>query len=285
MEKHISELLSKNQQPPLTLKEVLETYSHIQLSEEETDEAILAGKRKKEKMIELEKINQKENENRQKLTAKTTYNIVNGLMRLRMEKIFSPSFMLDQYNEYLYEMLCHYFGEDPEFTKKSEFVSLAQAAGVVNPSLEKGIFLAGNFGVGKTAIMRLFSKNQRQCYEIKNAKDIAIEYKQGGENEMGKYVVKTKAAFEDPSVFYQKNIGICIDDLGTEDIKSNYGDKKNVIGDIIEQKYSQQTCGIFFHASTNLTAEQLKSYYGERVTSRMREIFNFIEVKGTDRRK
>jgi len=69
-------------------------------------------------------------------------------------------------------------------------------------------------------------------------------------------------------------MGMCIDDLGTEDIKNHYGNKKNVIGDLIELKYAKKTTGIYLHGTTNLTAEQLKDFYGSRVTSRMREIFN-----------
>ena len=89
--------------------------------------------------------------------------------------------------------------------------------------------------------------------------------------------------------------GLCLDDIGTEDVKVNYGNRKSVIGDIIEQRYSiiekledpdniKNNCGDLLHATTNLSSPQLVEYYGGRVTSRMREIFNFIELPGNDRR-
>ncbi len=275
----ISEVLKLSQSQQLTLKEVLETYKHIELSEDEVCEAMIWGKQKKERIVAEIKIKEREAENRKKFTVSTTPGLVDGLMRIRMEKVFPDGFILDEQNAYLYDLLCLYFGND------ERFISNAMAAGVKNPTLKKGIMLAGNFGTGKTYMMKLFSKNQRQCFAVKNAKEIATQYKSEGELTLEEYIQITKAAFEDPSVFYQPSIGLCIDDLGTEDLKTNYGDKKNVIGDIIEQRYFNNNCGIYFHGSTNLTAQQLKDYYGERVTSRMREIFNFIEVRGTDRRK
>lgn len=263
----------------LTLQEVLESYKHIELTEDEVSEALILAKQKKEKLIAQDRIREREKLNRMKFTQKTNYDLVNGLMRLRMEKIFEKPFVLDDDNTYLYELLCYYFGED------IRFVDYALAVGVSNPSLQKGILLAGNFGTGKTWMMKLFCKNQRQCFSIHNAKEIAAIYKNAGEEGVSQFLKKTKAAFEDPSVFHQKFIGLYIDDIGTEDLKSNYGDKKNVIGDIIEIRCNEQNAGVMLHGSTNLTAPQLNEYYGGRVVSRMRENFNFIEVIGSDRRK
>lgn len=200
-------------------------------------------------------------------------------MLYRVEKKFDGQFVLDENNKLIFEILCNYFGEDENFN------ALCKSVGIENTSLDKGIFLAGNFGVGKTWMMQLFMQNQRQCYFMKAAKDIADEFMQEGEDFMGEYIEKRKNALNDPTVFLQEYSGICIDDLGTEDIKNHFGNKKNVIGDIVEKKYARSSTGVFFHATTNLTAEQLKEFYGGRVTSRMREIFNFIELRGNDRRK
>lgn len=240
---------------------------------------MILAKRKKEDLLEKQRVENLQKEKRKKFSQKTNFDLVNGLMRLRMEKIFLKPFVLDDNNTALYQLLCFYFGEDERFE------SYAINAGIENPSLEKGIFLAGNFGVGKSWMMKLFCRNQRQCYNIVAAKEIADAYRNDGDEGILKYVEVTKAAFEDPSVFHQKQIGLYVDDIGTEDLKNSFGNKKNVIGDLIEIKYFKQSCGIFFHASTNLTADQLKQYYGERVTSRMREIFNVIELGGPDRRK
>ena len=256
----------------------MESYKHIELTEEETLEALIWRKRKKEDELKRLAQKEKEDQNRKKLTAATSYDIVKSLMFYRIEQKFA-GFVLDDSNRILFELLCRYFGNDPEF------VSTAMGVGVDNPSLEKGLFLAGSFGVGKTWFMRLFQQNQRQVYFIKNCKDIADEFMEFGESGMDDYVLLKKNAVNDSSAFFQQNMGLCLDDIGTEDIKSHYGNKKNVIGDIIEKKYENRSTGVYLHATTNLTSDQLKEFYGNRVTSRMRQIFNFIELKGIDRRK
>jgi predicted ATPase len=242
-------------------------------------EAILWGKRKKEDELKSIQDRLREDENRKRLLQTTSYDLVKSLMIYRAEKKFDEKFILDENNKLIFEILCNYFGNDENFN------SLCKSVGIENTSLNKGIFLAGNFGVGKTWMMKLFRQNQRQCFFIKPAKDIADEFMQEGDDFMDEYINTRKNALNDSSVFLQPYSGICIDDLGTEDIKNHFGNKKNVIGDIIEKKYARSSVGVFLHATTNLTADQLKDFYGGRVTSRMREIFNFIELRGKDRRK
>lgn len=257
----------------------MESYSDIELTQDEIDEAMIWAKSKKKTAIEQNEIEKQQRQKRLLLTQKTNYDVVRGLMEIRMKKMFNTAFIIDEENKTLFELLCYYFGDDDRFE------SYAINMGVENPSRTKGIFLYGNFGVGKTWMMKLFCRNQRQCYNINNAKEIADAYRSLGEDILFDYVEITKAAVDDPSVFYQKGIGLYVDDIGTEDLKNDYGNKKNVIGDLIEMKYLKETCGIFFHASTNLTSVQLKQYYGERITSRMKQIFNIIELPGEDRRK
>lgn len=256
----------------------MESYSHIELSEDEVAEAMIWRKRKKEDEMKLAEMREREDQNRRRLTQKTSYELVNALALYRMKEKFE-GFVLDNSNKFLFELLCRYFGEDHEFH------AMAASIGVENPSLEKGILLAGNFGVGKTWFMQLFQKNHRQVFFIKNCKEIANEFMTIGEEKMDDYAILRKNAVNDSSSFFQTHTGICLDDIGTEDIKVHFGNRKNVIGDLIERKYENKSVGVYLHATTNFTAEQLKEFYGQRVTSRMRQIFNFIELKGIDRRR
>lgn len=271
----------ESQYPKMSVQEVLETYRHIDLTPEEKDEAILMAKIRKQKILEKEILEQKTAENRRRLTeTKWTYDQTKSFMLYRAEQIFTDKrFVLDSHNQVIFEMLCLYFSADPNF------VSVAKNAGILNPTLEKGICLAGVFGVGKSWLMKLFQKNQRQVYFIRNAKQIAKEYEVDGAAASEQYENKFKNPGNDMDVFLQPFSGLCIDDLGTEDIKKHYGNQSNVIGDLIELRYHKGNVGPFLHATTNLTSEQIEQYYGGRVRSRMREIFNFIELRGNDRRQ
>lgn len=247
-------------------------------------EAIVEAKIKKDKAIKYKEEQERIAENRRKLVnTNWDVNQTASYMIAYRAKVFTDfNFSLDKYNQTAFDLLCHYFSAD------AGFISLATNIGVKNPSLEKGIFFTGNFGVGKTVMMKLFQKNKRQVYHMKNTKDIAEDYRRSSDKDpfdFDQHTDKFRNAFADMSVFEQQYAGVCFDDLGTEDIKNNFGNKINVMGDIIEMRYAKGNCGLFMHATTNLTADQLKEFYGARVISRMREVFNFIELPGNDRRK
>lgn len=267
-------------QAEVSLREVLESYSHIELTEDETMEAMIWAKRQKEERVKAAEVRQREAENRKHLTStQWSYEQTEAYMRYRANQIFEGNFILDVHNQTIFDLLCYYFSND------ERFVGMAQGLGLESPALNKGILLAGNFGVGKTWMMKLFVKNQRQVYHVYNAKYIADAYEKEGESAIETFLVKTKNAYNDSGCFFQPYAGLCIDDIGTEDKKNNYGNKRNVIADIIERRYEKGNIGVWFHGTTNLTAEQIKEFYGGRVSSRLREVVNFIEVPGNDRRK
>lgn len=273
--------MEKSQYQQFTLLEVLESYNHIHLTEDEKIEGEIWAKQRKEKLIQAEELKAAEARNRKNMTSGIwSYKQTSDYMKYRSATlpIFQGKFKIDEANENIFSALCYYFSDDKNFYTQTELLH------VKNPSLSKGIMLAGNFGTGKTWMMKLFSKNQRQVFHVKNAKDIANDY-QGNGVESADFVNKFKNPENDKASFFHPYAGLCIDDIGTEDIKNNFGNKKNVIGDLIEQRYSTGNTGVFFHATTNLNSDQLKSFYGERVVSRMKELFNFIEFPGNDRRK
>jgi hypothetical protein len=266
--------------PTRSASEALAAYSHIELSDEELSEAILEAKMKKERLHELERIKIAEDRNRRNLVqTRWSYDQTKSFILYRATCIFEKPFEVDEHNVFLVDLLCYYFSEDPRF------LSTCEAAGIKNPSLEKGILLAGNMGTGKTWMMKLFQKNQRQVYYMRNAKVIASSVESGGAEAELEYVGTFPTASNDPSTMFQPFAGLCIDDMGTEEEKKYFGNHRNVIGDLIELRYARKTTGLLLHGTTNLTSQQLKEYYGDRVISRMREIFNFIELPGEDRRK
>lgn len=238
----------------------------------------------------MEKIKEKqrhqlEDENRRKLTQEGwTFEQIDSFMHSRANDLFQsgsfnqPLQFEDQAKPY-YLWLCYYFVKDPRF------IELSQKMGVENPSFSKGIYLGGNVGVGKTTLMKLFQRNRRQVFTVQNAKAIADLFESQGQETMEQFVECPELPENDSRNFYHRVMGLCIDDIGTETIKIHFGNKKNVIGDLIEKRYAKGNTGPLLHLTTNLTGDQVKSFYGERVASRIRECMNCVDYMGEDRRK
>lgn len=196
--------------------------------------------------------------------AETLVNFCKGFYQER----FGKDYVIDGKNSSILKMLSNYFTN-------------TESAGI---DLNKGILIMGNVGVGKTELMRFLQKNKKCCFKIVSCNDVSDDYMTLKEGTDEAYSTPIKKALNDPSVFYQRSIGYCFDDLGTEDIKNDFGNKKNVMADIIMAIYNKKDFSKF-HITTNLDADGIKEKYGSRVSSRLREMFNVIHFDGLDRRK
>lgn len=133
----------------------------------------------------------------------------------------------------------------------------------INPY--KGILLLGPVGCGKTSLMTLiktfFPKNHQHL--IRPAREVAFEFIRDG------YPVLLK--------YGKSNRVYCFDDLGVEKSLKHFGNECNTMAEILLSRYDTfiQT-GTVTHATTNLNAEELEKLYGNRVRSRLREMFNLI---------
>lgn len=159
--------------------------------------------------------------------------------------------------------------------------------GVEGPlNLRKGIMMYGGTGTGKTSMMKAFSENPLRSFNMYECKYMALLYSTGGFEKIEQFT----GPIAPPHInrFRHETYGICFEDLGTEDMKKNYGNEANVMKDIIEMRYSRHSIlSGLTHITTNLTGDQIEDLYGERVRSRMREMFNIIQfpVNSPDRRK
>lgn len=157
-------------------------------------------------------------------------------------------------------------------------------------SFSKGILLMGKVGCGKTVIfgglvnfLKIF-----RFYKINSLKfeKLNVDFLPAYLFVEG-FSKKGYDIFGDGLVVKDKKRPILlerlfIDDIGSENIVSNYGNTTNVIGELILRRYDLQ---LKTFATSNLDRKTLKSFYGDRVYSRMNEMFNFIVVGGDDRRK
>lgn len=139
-------------------------------------------------------------------------------------------------------------------------------------SLKKGLLLKGTYGVGKTSILKAFRElKPTVSFGLKSVIEIVKMYDESGTGVIDKY----------------SKIGeFCFDDLGTESDGKHFGKNQNVFKDIMELRYNRfKSIGTRTHISTNLDALQFKERYGERMESRLYEMFNVLVFKGNDFRK
>jgi len=142
--------------------------------------------------------------------------------------------------------------------------------------LNKGILLTGPVGCGKTSWMQIIQTLvlPEQTFQVKSTRDIAFEFNQEGFSTIQTYGKRQRA--------------LCLDDIGVEQNIKFYGNECNTIGEILLQRYDllvQQK--IVTHATTNLVAKEIEELYGNRVRSRLREMFNLISFPAStkDKRK
>jgi len=165
---------------------------------------------------------------------------------------FGKKFKIYEEDHKIIFTLCAYFIKDNKNCNK------------LNIDLNKGILLSGPVGCGKTSLMKLFRclVPHLKPYEVIPTRNIAF-----GFNNIG---FKTIEEFGNNKFF-------CFDDLGVEPIGRHFGKDCNVMGEVLLSRYELLLKNkILTHATTNLNAQELEERYGNRVRSRMRQLFNLI---------
>lgn len=179
--------------------------------------------------------------------------------------LFGKRFKIYKEDKVILLKLCSYFTRDEINCKKYGL------------DINKGILLSGPVGCGKTSLMKLLRHivPQQRPYEMIPSRNVSFSF-----NHLG---YKTIEDYGNTKFF-------CFDDLGVEPPGRFYGKDLNVMGEVLLSRYElylDTKHRIKTHATTNLNAEELESRYGNRVRSRMRELFNLIAFDETakDKRK
>ncbi|WP_282073982.1 ATPase [Polaribacter atrinae] len=177
--------------------------------------------------------------------------------------LFGKNFKIYKEDEAILYKLCIYFIHDFENCKKFG----------IDPN--KGILLSGPVGCGKTSLMKLLPHivPHQNKHMVVPARNITFSF-----NKNGFSVIEE----------YGNNGFFCFDDLGVETTGRHFGKDCNVMGEILLSRYDLfLKNNVKTHATTNLNAAELEEKYGNRVRSRMRQLFNLIafDKESIDKRK
>ena len=134
----------------------------------------------------------------------------------------------------------------------------------------------GGVGVGKTELMRVFAQNQIQSYVLRECIEIAKDYALIGSQTLNDYNEPMKT-WAGGNLYGHDILGVCFDDLGTENDKKHFGNNTNVMADIILSRYHKHNMTRHMtHFTTNLNSKEIEEKYGTRVMDRIREMFNIV---------
>lgn len=183
--------------------------------------------------------------------------------------------------------MAYYFAKDERFLKSPLLIKKVNQGKEVRtstPSLKKGLLIIGNYGNGKSSMLKTF------CKTLQTVRDHNFSF-QTANNLVRDY--NSLSSSEDKIHFWKraKKVRMLIDDAKTEEEASNYG-KVNLIKDIIETRADE---GLITHIICNymeghegnisMAIYELGKKYGPRSVDRIFGNYNIIEFKGKSFRK
>lgn len=144
-----------------------------------------------------------------------------------------------------------------------------------------GLMLAGTCGNGKTSLLKAIQS-------ATNFLNLKYEVRSDKEEKIAISIIDVKdiiANCKDYQMMevYKKTPYLGIDDMGKEPKEVlDYGNVCNPVIDLIEYRYDKQLTTFI---TTNLTPEEFKDKYGERITDRFREMIEKIVFNDGSYRK
>lgn len=207
-------------------------------------------RRKKEK--------EQEEDRRQELQKMWTAKKFFALMKWASEVKYNKDLIVNEHNKKLISALCFLGSNDHRYETE------------LNYSFSKGLLVRGASGLGKTHLVRCIEENQLKPILTLSMLEITDEIKNKGEFDI---------QLGDKKIIY-------LDDVGTEEtVVNHYGTKISFFKNFIETIYLRRKNFSELIISTNLNFKGIEEKYGFRVASRMREMFNVIDIFGEDMRK
>jgi hypothetical protein len=185
-----------------------------------------------------------------------------SFLEKRGKELYGEKFKIrEEDHEIIFKLIVYFVGD----TLNAEKLGI---------ELQKGIILTGPIGCGKTSLMNLmrFVPPPERNYIMKTCRDVSFEFIQEGYEVIWRY---SRMSFNNshPKIY-------CFDDLGAEQSLKYYGNECNVMGEILLSRYDLFVSqNMITHLTTNLSASEIENGYGNRIRSRLREMFNLLSFR------
>ena len=192
-----------------------------------------------------------------------------------------PTFVIDDENRFVFENLIRWVHADPELkcidpeTKK-----------VKSGNVNAGIYLAGPTGTGKSWALEILS-----IYSTIDDEE-GVRVFAGGFTRTLRWpcfradVISDEYAKEGLIEKYKRISVVCFQDLATEPEESLYmGNRLNVFQQILGHRGDRTDQITLISSNLPLKSDALRKRYDDRVVSRLKEMCNYYELTGKDRRK
>jgi len=208
----------------------------------------LKEKRGKEKLEEEKK--------RSELISRHSAKFFYSIMAWTSLHKFGKRLVVHENNSKLIKVICFFLSNDERFKTELGY------------DFNKGLLIRGVAGLGKTFLFECVKDNELTPITIYSMIELTE-------------IVKSEGYLELP-----QNNGITyLDDVGTEEHTVNhYGTKINFFKNYIEKYYLNAQNFNKLIISTNNNFDELENKYGFRVRSRIKDMFNIVNVTGTDMR-
>lgn len=135
------------------------------------------------------------------------------------------------------------------------------------PQRKVGLIITGAYGCGKTMFVDSLPLPMKKI-------DLTIPETVEWIDGQGGYASSIEEMCE---------CNILLDDLGAENIKNEYGVKRDIAGEFICRYHTRGKGRLFI--TTNLTGEQLLDKYGGRVVDRLKQMCVPVRMTGNSKRK
>ncbi|MDO5035930.1 MAG: hypothetical protein Q4D93_03105 [Porphyromonas sp.] len=189
-------------------------------------------------------------------------------------------FEVDDVNIFLYQNLLRWANGDREMKALDP-----HSGNIVNGRLNKGIYISGATGTGKSLALKLLA-----IYS--SILGIRISFNPDTEERRPLFwnAIRTDEIVEDfictQSIKkYKSRKILCIDEVGGEQLEAvAMGNRLNVIQSLLEHRGDDLSSITLITSNLPITHELTRDFYGDRVVSRLQEMCNYFVLGGKDRR-